>query len=75
MLTTADEARALQLADVIHGYNEQRDTLERSILRVPSGHRTLVRTLLYFRRVRSVRTHNPTIYREASQMPTLPSPR
>ena len=32
MLTTADEARALQLADVIHGFNEQRDTLERSIL-------------------------------------------
>jgi single-stranded-DNA-specific exonuclease len=32
MLTTGDDARAVQLADWIHGFNEQRDTLERSIL-------------------------------------------
>jgi single-stranded-DNA-specific exonuclease len=32
MLTTTDDARAVQLADWIHGFNEQRDTLERSIL-------------------------------------------
>ena len=32
MLTTPDEARAVQLADWIHGFNEQRDALERSIL-------------------------------------------
>jgi len=32
MLTTHDDARATQLADWIHGFNEQRDSLERSIL-------------------------------------------
>ena len=32
MLTTHDDARAVQLADWIHGFNEQRDSLERSIL-------------------------------------------
>ena len=32
MLTTTDDARGAQLAEWIHGFNEQRDTLERSIL-------------------------------------------
>ena len=32
MLTTPDDARAIELADWIHGFNEQRDSLERSIL-------------------------------------------
>lgn len=32
MLTTSDDARGVQLAEWIHGFNEQRDALERSIL-------------------------------------------
>ncbi len=32
MLTTSDDARAVQLAEWIHGFNDQRDSLERSIL-------------------------------------------
>lgn len=32
MLTTTDDARGAQLAEWIHGFNEQRDALERSIL-------------------------------------------
>ena len=32
LLTTPDAARAVQLAEVVHGYNEQRDTIERSIM-------------------------------------------